>query len=108
LLITTALDSLWHRGCGAVEWLPSGATFVMQNCLKDHVSAGHFFQIILHVRFAAHNGLNSNIAACPKTSTLPNSCTAANSSNVRCIHMPMEGLSTAPITDYSLSSDYAG
>jgi hypothetical protein len=26
---------------------------------------------------------------------LPDSCTAANSNNVRCIHVPMEGLSTA-------------
>jgi hypothetical protein len=39
---------------------------------------------------------------------LPDSYTAANSNNVRCIRVPTEGLSTAPITDYSLSSDYAG
>ena len=39
--------------------------------------------------------------------SLPDSCNAANSSNVRCIHVPVEELATAPITDYSLSSDYA-
>jgi hypothetical protein len=45
---------------------------------KDHASAGQL-QIILHVRFAAHNGLNSNIAACPKS---------ANSGNRRSSLMP--------------------
>jgi hypothetical protein len=31
--------------------------------------------------------------------SLPDSCNAANSTNVRCIHVPVEELATAPITD---------
>src|SRR3979411_3340960 len=37
---------------------------------------------------------------------LPDSCTAPDSNNVRCIHVTVE-LSTAPTNDFSLSSDYA-
>src|SRR5882757_2900834 len=35
---------------------------------------------------------------------LPDSCTAANINNVQCIHVPVEKLSTAPITDSTYPS----
>jgi hypothetical protein len=59
--------------------------------------AGHTSAIL---SFAAQRGPLPEVRVGP----LPDSCAAANS-NVRC--MPVEELSTAPITDSSLSSDYA-